>query len=181
MTGDEYNGTPRVSLYNVDKLIDETRRLAVEYRKATGKTLGGVSGEIANYDAARILDLELAGQNVGGYDAIGKSGARQGQRIQIKGRAILEEGKSGQRIGQLKTGQDWDLVVLVLMDESLEPVEMYEAEREELENALEQSGGGKKNKRGAMSVAKFKIVSHLVWSRDQGLIESEVWDNQAAP
>lgn len=170
-----------VALYNVDKLMDETRRLAVEYRKATGKSLGGVSGEIANYDAARLLDLELAGPNVGGYDAVGKSGARQGQRIQIKGRAIFDDGKSGQRIGQLKTGQDWDLVVLVLMDENLAPVEIYEAERELLENALEQSGGTSKNKRGAMSVAKFRIISRLVWSRDQGLIENEVWDNRATP
>lgn len=170
-----------VSLYNVDKLIDETRRIAVEYRKATGKTLGGVSGEIANYDAARLLDLELATPGVGGYDAIGKSGARQGQRIQIKGRAILDEGKGGQRIGQLKTGQDWDLVVLVLMDENLQPVEIYEAERETVEDAIEAAGNSKKNKRGAMSVAKFKIIGRLAWSREQGLAAGEVWENKAAP
>jgi hypothetical protein len=30
-------------------------------------------------------------------------------------------------------------------------------------------------------VAKFKIISRLVWSRDQGLIDNDVWDNQAAP
>ena len=170
-----------MSVYKVDKLIDETRRLAVEYRNATGKTLGGVSGEIDNYDAARLLDLELVGPGVGGYDAVGKSGTRKGQRIQIKGRAILEESRSGQRIGQLKTGQDWDLVVLVLMDENLNPMEIYEAEREEVEDVLEKSGGSKRGKRGAMSVAKFKIISRLVWTRDEGLLEGGVWDNKAAP
>ena len=67
------------------------------------------------------------------------------------------------------------------MDENLNPVEIYEAEREEVEDALEKSGGSKRSKRGAMSVAKFKIISRLVWTQDEGLLEAGVWDNKAAP
>ncbi len=164
-----------MSVYSVDKLISEARKLAADYRKATGKSLGGVSGEIALNDAARLLDLELCDSSVGGYDAIGR-GRLEGKRIQIKGRAIFDEGKSTQRIGQLKIDQEWDSVVLVLMNESYEPVEIYELDREKIMDDL--SGAeSKRKKRGAMSVAKFKIIGQLVWREDEGVIDDEIWDN----
>jgi hypothetical protein len=36
-----------VSLYSVDKLISEVRRIAAEYRRATGKALGIIGAEFA--------------------------------------------------------------------------------------------------------------------------------------
>ena len=168
-----------MGVYSVDKLISEARRLAADYRRITGKPLAGVSGEIAQHDAARLLNLEICDPAVGGYDAIGH-GTREGKRIQIKGRAIFDEGKSGQRIGQLKIEQKWDSIILVIMDENLEPYEMYEAEREDIVTALEDATPSKRNKRGAMSVARFKNISHLVWTRENGVEEDEVWDNQAS-
>jgi len=161
-----------LSVFAVDKLISEARRIAADYRKLTGKTLGGVSGEIAENDAARLLELELITDHSAGYNAIGK-GNRDGKKIQIKGRAIFEESKSGQRIGQLKLTQEWDSVVLVLMDESFEPVEIYEAEREDIMESMDETSESKRNKRGAMSVARFKHLSKLVWSAEKGLIESD--------
>ena len=112
----------------------------------------------------------------GGYDAIGQ-GSREGKKIQIKGRVIFDEDKAGQRIGQLKVEQEWDSVVLVLMDENFEPFEIYEAEREDIIEAQEASQS-KRAKRGAMSVAKFKAISQLAWTREFGE-EDEVWDNQS--
>lgn len=166
-----------MGLYSVDKLIEQARKLAADYRKATGKPLPGVSIEIAEHDAARLLGLELcASPRKGGYDAIGQ-GERDGQRIQIKGRAIFDEHRSGHRIGQLKIGQDWDSVVLVLMDEDYEPFEIYEAQRADVLDALAQSDGSKRSRRGALSVARFKIIGRLVWTRDRG-IEGEIWDNK---
>ncbi len=170
---ESYTG-PDVSIYSVDKLVAQARKLAVEYRKATGQPLG-ISAEIAKQDAARLLDLELCQRAEGGYDAVGRSGRRDGKRIQIKGRAIFDESKSGQRIGQLKVEQPWDCVVLIIMDENFEPVEIYEAGREEIIEALK-SGGG--NKRGAMSVAKFKIIGRLAWTREEGMVD-DIWDNHA--
>ena len=167
-----------MSVYDVDQLIAQARRLAAEYRRATGKPLGGVSVEISNADAARLLDLELVNDPQVPYDAVGR-GSREGRRILIKGRAIFDQEKGGQRLGQIKLEQEWDSVLLVLMDENYEPFEIYEAEREEIEYAMNE--GGKRNKRGAMSVAKFKIISQLVWSADEGVIEDEIWDNQATP
>ena len=168
-----------MSVYDVDALISQARRLAADYRRATGKPLGGVSVEIAESDAARLLDLELVKDPAAGYDAIGR-GEREGRRIQIKGRVIIDEAKSGQRIGQLKMEAEWDSVVLVLMDEEYEPYEIYEAERHEIEDAAAEGEGSRRNKRGAMSVAKFKIISTLVWNREEGVIDDEIWDNTAA-
>jgi hypothetical protein len=163
-----------VELYSVDKLMAQTRKLAADYRRATGQPLP-VSAEIANYDAARLLDLEIIQPPPGGYDAVGLSGQWQDKKVQIKGRAIFDEKKPGQRIGQLKVEQPWDTVVLVIMDDNYEPVEIYAADREEILESLDDQGN--RSKRGAMSVAKFKIISNLVWTRDEGLLDGEIWDN----
>lgn len=167
-----------MALYSTDKLVSEARKLASEYRKATGKPLG-ISSEIAEFDAARLLNLELLKVKPGGYDAVGKDGHWKDKRIQIKGRAVFDEAKSGQRIGHLKTDQDWDSVVLVIMNEEYEPIEIYECEREAVENALDEQKSTSRHKRGAMSLAKFKIISELVWTPEDGVITDEIWDNQA--
>jgi len=169
----------RVTVYAVDKLISEARRLAAEYRRTTGKPLPGISAEIAENDAARLLDLEPVKDETLGYDAVGRGGSRQGKRIQIKSRTIFDDTKGGHRIGQLKTGQDWDSVLLVLMDEEYEPFEIYEAERDDLVAAVADSEGSKRAKRGLLSVAKFKIIGQLVWTREEGEIGDGVWDNRS--
>lgn len=164
-----------MTLYQVDKLMSEARRIAAEYRKATGKVLG-ISSEIARHDAARLMNLELTDDQNAGCDAIGH-GTREGKRIQIKGRAIFDEQKGGQRVGQLKTEQAWDSVMVVMMDEDYEPTEIYEADRADVVEAINESDS-KRAKRGAMSLAKFKIISRLVWTREDGVVEDEIWDNQ---
>lgn len=167
-----------MSVYSVDKLIAEARRLAAAYRDTTGRPLAGVSGEISRYDAARLLDLDLQ-PGEGGYDAVGRSGERAGRRIQIKARAIFDTGKSGQRIGQLKADQAWDSVVLVLLDERFEPFEIHEALREDLQGELEQAADSRRARRGAMSVARFKAIGRLVWTREDGAAADGVWGNRA--
>jgi len=154
-----------VTLYSIDKLITETRRLAAEYRRSTGQALP-VSGEIARHDAARIIGLTLCENRTGGVDAIG-NGEREGQRIQIKSRVVTHEKKSGARIGQLNPNGDWDTVLLVIMDKDYEPCEIYEASRDEVQKSIAESTS--RSNRGALSIAKFKIISWLVWSREAGL------------
>lgn len=167
-----------MSVYSVDKLIAEARRLAADYRRATGRPLAGVSSEICQHDAARLLDLEICDPPVGGYDAIGR-GARAGKRIQIKGRAIFDGRRSGYRIGQLKVDQVWDSVMLVLMDENLEPFEIYEAEREDIIADLEAAKATRRASRGAMSVARFKKIARLIWSRERGVEDDGPRDNRS--
>lgn len=163
-----------MTVYAADKLISQARVLAAEYRRTMGKPLPGISNEIAEFDAMKLLQLEPNRSGEGGYNAIDTT--RDGKRIQIKSRTIFDESKSGQRIGQLKLEKEWDSVVLVLMDEEYEPYEIYEAERHEILEYIEESSSSRA-KRGAMSVARFKIISRLAWTRENGL-EPEVWDNQ---
>ncbi len=163
-----------MSIYAADKLISQARQLAAEYRRTMGKPLPGISNEIALHDAIRLLQLEPVEASVGGYDAVDP--ARDNLRIQIKSRTIFDESKSGQRIGQIKVDQPWDAMVLVLMDEEYEPYEIYQAEREELLEYIEKSSSSRA-RRGALSIARFKIIGRLAWTREDGL-EPEVWDNQ---
>jgi hypothetical protein len=156
-----------VTVYAQEKLIAQARQLAAEYRRTMGKPLPGISTEIAEFDAMRLLGLEPrdAGGE-GGYDAVDPG--RGNKRIQIKARTIFDEEKGGQRVGQLKLGQEWDSVILVLMDESYEPYEIYEADRADLEDFVDQSSSSRA-KRGALSVARFKIIGRLLWDRVGGL------------
>jgi hypothetical protein len=165
-----------MTIYAQEKLIAQARQLAAEYRRTMGKPLPGISTEIAEFDAVRLLGLvpRAAGEDAG-YDAVDP--ARGGKRIQIKARTIFDEDKGGQRVGQLKMGQEWDSVVLVLMDDNYEPYEIYEADRVDLEEYAEQASS-RKARKGALSVARFKIIGRLLWDRVGGR-DPEVWDNQA--
>ena len=169
-----------MTFYAVDKLISEARRIAAEYRRTTGKSLG-ISAEIAKHDACRLLALEPV-EETGGYDAIDarrQNTEQAAQRIQIKGRTIFEDGKSGQRIGQLKLEQPWDAVVLVLMDEEFETFEIHLAQRQQIIEALEEKKHNSRSRRGAMSVARFKRISRVVWTREEGRVQDDaLWDNQ---
>ena len=78
-----------MSVYDVDKLMLEARKLAAQYRVATGKPLG-ISSEIAVHDVIRLMNLKPAESQQIGYDAVG-TGIREGRRIQIKGRTVSIE------------------------------------------------------------------------------------------
>ena len=85
-----------MAIYSVDKLISETRRIAKEYRFATGKILP-VTAEIALNDAISILELSPNDENLPGYDAVYEHGEER-LRVQIKGRLIFNEKRQGHRI-----------------------------------------------------------------------------------
>lgn len=150
--------------YSVDKLTAEARRLAAEYRRATGKTLP-LSGEIAVNDAVRLLGLERTEGGDAGCDALRRDDADKPCRVQIKGRVVFDGAKSGQRLGQLKPEAPWDEIVLVLMNEAYEPTEIYVASRSVIEPVLEKKAP---NKRGAMTVAQFKIIARCLWTAASG-------------
>lgn len=157
-----------MAVYDVDKLMREARKLAADYRRATGKPLG-ISTEIAVHDVIRLMGLIPAEPHAGGYDAIG-TGSREGKYIQIKGRTLFGDSKGSQRIGQIKAEQDWDSIMLILMDENYEPREIYEAGRSAILEAMADTSASRA-KRGAMSVGRFKAIGQRVWSAEDGLIE----------
>lgn len=147
-----------MTAYDVDKLMAEARRLAADYHKATGQTLP-LSNEIARHDAVRLLKLQLPAEPLAGVDALGCD-ERSGLKFQIKGRVQFDDSRNRQRIGQLAFDGQWDVVVLVLMDEDYQPTELIEASREALAAALADT---KPNKRGAMTVARFRNLGRVVW------------------
>lgn len=151
--------------YSVDKLTAEARRLAADYRRATGKTLP-LSGEIAVNDAVRLLNLRVPDEPQGGCDAL-RDVAGQVRRVQIKARVMFNEGAATPRIGQLRLDQDWDETVLVLMNDDYETSEIFRADRATIEAAVAEKSP---NKRGAMTVAQFRIIGRRVWSADEGLL-----------
>ena len=152
-------------LDRIGKLLSEAKRIAKEYREETGKPLG-ITGEVAEYEAARKLGLDLCEARQPGYDAIRIRDNRI-EKIQIKGRRLPADAKRGRRVGSIRPDHEWDFVVLVLLDGDFEPLEIFEANRSNIELALKKPGSKARNEKGALAVSKFKSISRLVWSRDK--------------
>jgi uncharacterized protein DUF6998 len=148
----------------VFNILREAKRLAQEYYRLTGKPLG-VTGEVAEFEAARILGVELTAARQPGYDA---TETRDGitRRLQIKGRCLLPGCKPGQRLGRIDIKKDFDAVLLVLLDENFDATAMYEAERAAVVAALTKPGSKARNEKGALGVSKFRSIAKLRWRRD---------------
>jgi len=142
----------------IENILEAAIELASRYKALTGKPLG-ITGEVAEFSAAKLLGLNLAKARTAGYDAIGPDK----QRIQIKGRCLPENPKPGQRLGSIRLDQAWDSVLLVLMNEFFNVIEIWAAHRPEVESALFAPGSKARNERGALSVNKFKQIGHRVW------------------
>ncbi|GKW36712.1 hypothetical protein KP17_19195 [Pectobacterium parvum] len=142
----------------VEDLLVAAIDLAAKYKKLTGKPLG-ITGEVAEFYAAKLLGLKLMEARSAGYDAIG-SDAR---KIQIKGRSLADSSKPGQRVGAIRLEHEWDSVILVLMDDVFTVKEMWEAYRPEVTYALLAPGSKSRNERGSLSISKFKQIGRKVW------------------
>lgn len=143
------------------ELLGEVKRLAREYRELTGRPLA-VTGEVAEYEAARLLGLELAAVRQAGYDAIRQT-TEGSQRLQIKGRCILPNSKPGQRVGGINLDKEWDAVLLVLLDDRYDATAMYEADRAAVEAALLAPGSKARNERGSLAVSQFTSIGWSIW------------------
>ena len=80
-------------------LLSEVKRLAKDYHSLTGRPLG-VTGEVGEYEAARLLNLELAEVRQEGYDAIHRSADGE-ERLQIKTRVVHSGSGNRQRVGSI--------------------------------------------------------------------------------
>jgi hypothetical protein len=149
----------------VFEILREAKTLAQRYRALTGKPLG-ITGEVAEYEAARTLRIELTPARQAGYDAIEKENGRV-RRLQIKGRCVLSN-NPGQRLGSIDTKKEWDAILMVLLDENFDAFEIHEAPRAAVLAALAAPGSKARNERGALSVSKFKRIGKVRWQRDRG-------------
>jgi hypothetical protein len=155
--------TPAEKLLEIEKILTDAKRLSRRYKELTGKPLG-ITGEVAEFEAARSLGLELADARSPGYDAKEKKTDSE-VLIQIKGRAYPRGVReSGQRIGRMDFTKAWDAVVLVLMDEDFEVREILRASRQQIVNRLKSlpvSDDGKQThtQKGALTVPMFRSIA----------------------
>jgi hypothetical protein len=59
--------------------------------------------------------------------------------------------------------REWDVVILVLLNEDYEATEIYEAPRATIERALKKPGSRARNERGALGVNQFKRLGRRIW------------------
>ena len=153
-----------VDLIALKKVMQKAKKLAKEFRQITGKPLG-ITGEVGEFIAADLLNLELMVARNPGFDAVGPDG----RHIQIKSRCILPNAKPGQRVGSIRFKYDFDTVMLVLMNEDFNPLEIYEAKYSDVKFALEESGSIARNIRGSLGIRKFKSIGTRVWPQENKL------------
>src|SRR6266571_178413 len=157
--------TPSEKLAEIEKILTEAKRLSRRYKELSGKPLG-ITGEVAEFEAARRLGLELAGARSPGYDAK-KREADSDVLVQIKGRSYARSAReSGQRIGRIDFKKKWDAVVLVLMDEDFEVREILQASRKQIEDRLASLPVGEDGKqtlsqKGALTIPMFRSIAKV--------------------
>ena len=166
------------TMLRVEEILATVKPLAAEYYRLTGKPLG-VTGEVAEYVAAKLLGLTLADARTAGYDAIRQTPDGP-QRIQVKGRAFGENARPGQRMSRIKPDAACDFVLLVLLDNgTLELRQIWEAPFQAVAARLAVPGS-KARDRGALAVSDFKRIAYLVWPPAQPSMHSELRDEAGA-
>ena len=140
------------------ELLGEVKKLAQEYCRLTGKPLG-VTGEIAEFEAARLLGIQLCRARQAGYDAI-RVGPDGDVRLSIKSACFPASLEAKWRIGTISLEKEWDATLMVLLTPDFEPREIWEADREAVMELFENAG------RTDPGVKKFKSVATMVWPRN---------------
>jgi hypothetical protein len=144
-------------------LLREAKELGQRYYQLTGKPLG-VTAEVAEYEAFRLLGVTLAEVRNPGFDAIATRDDRV-VRYQIKGRCFDHRSRRGQRVGSLSLEKEWDAALLVLLDPDFEAREIWEASRDALKPLLTDPGSKARTERGQIGVSQFKRVGTCIWRR----------------
>jgi hypothetical protein len=144
-------------------LLQQAKLLAKRYRALTGRPLG-ISGEIAECEAVRLLGLELAPVRTAGYDALRRLPDGTKQRLQVKGR-VLHSRKLVGRMGSIDITKEWDAVLLVLLDDDYDTIKIVEAPRAAVVAAIQRPGSRARNERGALSISLFcsARIGRQVW------------------
>lgn len=83
---------------DIGEILTRAKKAAVDYYQLTGKPLG-ITGEVSEFEAARLLGLTLVPPRVPGYDDAG-------HRDQIKSRAVSDfRCADSQRLGSIRPHQ----------------------------------------------------------------------------
>ena len=146
----------------IRELLHEAKILAARYYDLTGKPLG-VTGEVAELEAAENLNLVLAPPRQPDYDAFQNSNGKT-ERYQIKGRAVDPGDRYRGRVPSIEYNRAFEWVLLVLLDRSTYSVlEIWQASRANVRDRLEAPGSKARNERNSMAITQFKSIARRVW------------------
>ena len=144
--------------HEIADILRQAKELAIRYRALTGKPLG-VTGEVAEYEAVRLLDYKLCDARQCGFDAWSPTG----RRAQIKGRVLQKDKDKSPRLGGIDITQEFDTVLMVLMDQDFNTTAVYEADRSAVIEAITKPGSKARNERGQLGIDHFRKISTRVW------------------
>ena len=147
-----------INSYDVSALMTQTRLLASDYRAQTGHALP-VTEELARFDAINLIGLTKV-QETEGVDAINP---QTKELVLIKGRVIFKGGKARQKLGKLSLQSAWQQLMMVVYDPQYQPTHIYQVDRKIIESELSKLPD---NKRGSMTVSKYKAIGELVWTSE---------------
>jgi hypothetical protein len=145
-------------------ILRDAKALAVRYYAVTGKPLG-VTGEVAEYEAAQKLGLSLAPARTALFDAYRQKGTTR-ETFQVKGRAVAANDRYRGRVPKINCDGAFDAVLLVLLDKtSFDAIEIWQAKREAVIARLTAPGSRSRNERHSMGIAQFKSIpgARKVW------------------
>lgn len=141
----------KASEFSNDQLIEKIIGVSLEYKKRFGKNLG-ITGEVGEYKASRLLNLERAGGNINkGFDAIDP----KGKKVQIKTRIYS---RSSERTSAF-TNFGFDYALLVLLSDKYEMTEIYKARCKDIREKIYSQS----YKRPALTIGDFKKLSKLIY------------------
>lgn len=152
-------------LKNVGSIIDDIKKLAKEYYNFTDRPLG-ITGEIAEYETIRLLNLEIVPARQPGFDAY-RPKVKKKEKIQIKGRVLQDNSEHGQRLGSINLKKEWDYILLTILNNDFNPIAIFEANRKTVEKELSKPGSKARNERGQLSVRKFKSIAKQIWTHNE--------------
>ena len=132
------------------------RRSRCGYYQVTGKPLG-ITGEMGELEAAKLLGLKLAEARMPYYDAIRITDSGV-ERIQIKGRAVDPADRYRGRVSAIKCDGEFESVALVLLDRlTFDTIEIWEADRLAVADRLSAPGSISRNERNSLAISQFQV------------------------
>jgi hypothetical protein len=99
------------SYEEIFEILGAAKKLAQRDRTLPGKPLG-IAGEVAEFEAARLLGVELVEARQAGYDATRLENGET-HRLTIKGRCVLPGASKYQQLGGIDIEKEFDGVLLV--------------------------------------------------------------------
>ena len=135
--------------------MEKTRQIALEFRETTGQSLP-ITSELARYDIARLLELQLPDETSQQTDIL--TGDKQ---FLVKGRVIFDPTKSGYKVGSVNMNIDWASMLLILYNNLYQPESIYDISRIAL---IEHFESQTKKQKPSLSIAKCKAIGQQVWS-----------------